>query len=853
MAFCRSALEVFQRPDLAFGGQTYFAKQHAVDTCGSNGLPLTPNSITIYGRAQLLKMLTHPALCKYLDIIRGKHERIIIVSQYCGQPLHSRIQSLGEAQIVNLCYQVLSGLELLHSRGIVHRNLSPENILLQDDSCDNFKLHNYGLYYMTDCGKLVSFPIVQLSYTCPEVYLQGLQQTDDQPQLDSKGDLWSFGMIIGEVLLRKSFWPNLKLGQIIRKILSLVYCTTNSIFEKIAREHNSYEDYQNLNPDLRQIVEDCLRVSPGERPDASALLRRHIFAQCSSNNNEQHKLQREPFTPCTIDALYHWWQLVGGDVTQELKRQGLIRSTPPILSLPSMVLLDGCSTAAASVGQERNPATLYEARVAVLPLHAVHARLQSIPAAALRPLVHARHALQQTSVQDEHNYCQTAASLPLVIKERDAHYQVYRVVLLRRLLHGYPFTRDHILEEARTDVPPFLRGRIWAAILRVPCDYRAQYIRLDKQSATPTDRQIDVDVPRCHQYNDLLASSDGHAKLKRILKAWLHKHKHEYVYWQGLDSLTAPFLYLNFNDEARAYGCLSAFVPKYLHAFFLKDNSAVIQEYLAKFSQLIAFHDPLLANHLHDITFIPQLFAIPWFLTMFSHVFPLHKILHLWDWLLLCDSSFPLHIGLSVLTQLRARLLSSGFNECILLFSDLPEVDIEHSIVLSLATYKSTPRSITERNYQSDCRTKIQSLTTPLEIGSGVALRDIQRERCPRISAADLLDLIRTAPYNLLMIDIRNPVEFGRASVMNSVNIPFSMVKFGDTTLESLGPHRVLVQNCCSADSRNVVIIGTEDTDLELFPTFLLMCNVPHVCILHGGFNVLLSNCSSLVTGHNNL
>lgn len=69
---------------------------------------------------------------------------------------------------------------------------------------------------------------------------------------------------------------------------------------------------------------------------------------------------------------------------------------------------------------------------------------------------------------------------------------------------------------------------------------------------------------------------------------------------------------------AKAFACLSSFVPKYLHKFFLKDNSAVIEEYLAKFSQLIAFHDPELANHLYEINFYPQLFAIPWFLTLFS-------------------------------------------------------------------------------------------------------------------------------------------------------------------------------------------------------------------------------------------
>lgn len=60
------------------------------------------------------------------------------------------------------------------------------------------------------------------------------------------------------------------------------------------------------------------------------------------------------------------------------------------------------------------------------------------------------------------------------------------------------------------------------------------------------------------------------------------------------------------------------------------------------------------------------------YFTVWTDVFPLHKILPLWDRLLLGDSSFPLYVGLGILRQLRDTLLASGFNECILLFSDLP-------------------------------------------------------------------------------------------------------------------------------------------------------------------------------------
>ena len=40
---CPALLENEER---CFGGMTFFAQSHPVELCGSNGLPLTPNSIT---------------------------------------------------------------------------------------------------------------------------------------------------------------------------------------------------------------------------------------------------------------------------------------------------------------------------------------------------------------------------------------------------------------------------------------------------------------------------------------------------------------------------------------------------------------------------------------------------------------------------------------------------------------------------------------------------------------------------------------------------------------------------------------------------------------------------------------
>jgi TBC domain-containing protein kinase-like protein len=77
-------------------------------------------------------------------------------------------------------------------------------------------------------------------------------------------------------------------------------------------------------------------------------------------------------------------------------------------------------------------------------------------------------------------------------------------VTFRRLLQGYPFTRRSLWKEARIDTLPFYRKLIWASLLGIEHDVQAKYAAIDKETWTPTDRQIEVDIPRCHQVKHLL-------------------------------------------------------------------------------------------------------------------------------------------------------------------------------------------------------------------------------------------------------------------------------------------------------------------------------------------------------------
>lgn len=182
----------------------------------------------------------------------------------------------------------------------------------------------------------------------------------------------------------------------------------------------------------------------------------------------------------------------------------------------------------------------------------------------------------------------------------------------------------------------------------------------------------------------------------------------------GLDSLCAPFLTLNFNDEAVAFECLQKFILKFLNNFFLKDSKPVLDDYFAVFRHLLSFHDPELSAHIDAIGFMPDLYAIRWFLTLFTRkslmslkwlkwysldmdidVFPLDKVYHLWDKFVVGPASLPLFVGVAILRQIRDDLLKYEFNGCISLFSEnFPKIDIERCIQSAMNMCKVTPPSI---------------------------------------------------------------------------------------------------------------------------------------------------------------
>ncbi|KAJ1968998.1 hypothetical protein IWQ62_000908 [Dispira parvispora] len=424
----------------------------------------------------------------------------------------------------------------------------------------------------------------------------------------------------------------------------------------------------------------------------------------------------------------------------------------------------------------------------------------------------------------------------LALRERDPQYQLFRIALFQTLLAQYPASRAEIIRQARFDIPPRVRGPVWAAILGVLESDEWLYQHIDKESPNPTDKQISVDIPRCHQYHSLLGSSTGHAKLRRLLKGWLTANPH-LVYWQGFDSVSAPFLALHFNNEAKAFACLVKFVQKYVPSLFVPDNTMVLHGYFAVFQHLLVFHDPDLALHLTHSGFTPELYAMPWFLTLFTHGFTLDKVFLIWDKLLVSTKSFPLFFGLAILRQVRSQLLSTGFNGHIVMFEDkLPTIDLEQCIQTAYRLCQITPPSL--MRLPPECDGSVDTLSNsqiPKTASSGsseakpisgteprwstpIRLDQRQREIVPRIFLGDLGRL----GSHVTILDVRTEEEFCRGHLRHSIRIPKEVMADAPSYLRSLSrPYHV--------------VVGETPPLADNFAERLVQASFRHVCTLHGG------------------
>uniref|UniRef100_A0A8C8SUD6 cyclin-dependent kinase n=1 Tax=Pelusios castaneus TaxID=367368 RepID=A0A8C8SUD6_9SAUR len=151
----------------------------------------------------LLKELKHPNIVRLLDVVHSQ-KRLYLVFEYLNQDLKKYMDSsqAGElplSLVKSYLFQLLQGVNFCHSHRVIHRDLKPQNLLINEMGA--IKLADFGLARAFGVPlRTYTHEVVTLWYRAPEILL-GCKY------YSTAVDVWSIGCIFAEMVTRKALFP----------------------------------------------------------------------------------------------------------------------------------------------------------------------------------------------------------------------------------------------------------------------------------------------------------------------------------------------------------------------------------------------------------------------------------------------------------------------------------------------------------------------------------------------------------------------------------------------------------------------------------------------------------------------
>ena len=243
---------------------------------------------------RILSQLRHPCIVQFLGVLEDPHPRsnrrpillMELMEQSLTHILESRQRDLPYHVQVSIVHDITLALDYLHSNGILHRDLSSNNILLSAGS--RAKLTDFGMSKMVDLNPRMSR---NKQTKCPgTVAYMPPEALAIKPRYSDKIDVFSTGVLIIQIITRK--FPNPTDPH--RRVQDSKYKGEILIpVPELERRENDLCGVFMTHP-LRAMALECLKDDDKERPTAANLCRRLAellstpeYAQSKSQYNEQ--------------------------------------------------------------------------------------------------------------------------------------------------------------------------------------------------------------------------------------------------------------------------------------------------------------------------------------------------------------------------------------------------------------------------------------------------------------------------------------------------------------------------------------------------------------------------------------
>jgi Tol biopolymer transport system component/predicted Ser/Thr protein kinase len=198
--------------------------------------------------AQDAASLDHPNICTVHEIDEADDRTFIVMAFLEGRPLRERIKEgpLKLSEALSIAIQMAEGLDAAHEKGITHRDIKPDNVMLMAGSRGLVKLMDFGLAQLAGSSKFTreGTTLGTVSYMSPE--------QAEGAETSHRTDIWSLGvvlyeMVAGHLPFRGDFDQ------------AVIYSIMNEPAEPLTAVRSG------VPKELDRIVDKCLAKEPEQR------------------------------------------------------------------------------------------------------------------------------------------------------------------------------------------------------------------------------------------------------------------------------------------------------------------------------------------------------------------------------------------------------------------------------------------------------------------------------------------------------------------------------------------------------------------------------------------------------------
>lgn len=232
----------------------------------------------------LMKELKHENILALYDVIHTG-DKLVLVSEYMDKDLKRYMDAHGGAlnlpTIKSFTYQMLRGIAYCHANRILHRDLKPQNLLINRDG--GLRLGDFGLARAFGIPvNTFSSEVVTLWYRPPDVLLASRSY-------NTSIDVWSAGCIIAEMFTGRPLFPGTANDDQLLKIFRIMGTPSERTWPGVSQLPEFKPNFPvYLTQDLRMLIPQLdplgadllvrlLQMQPERRISAADALRHPWF------------------------------------------------------------------------------------------------------------------------------------------------------------------------------------------------------------------------------------------------------------------------------------------------------------------------------------------------------------------------------------------------------------------------------------------------------------------------------------------------------------------------------------------------------------------------------------------------